>query len=121
MKKLSAGLLFLILASAGPMLAAEIKPENKPPITDAAGFVAKLPPKVFLLVTREHDRETLSIAIRALGATPGTEFFVLPKEATRPRATRQEPPIFPGSKSPGQAWIMALIDSSGRVTAAHSN
>lgn len=116
-------LLLTIALIGGSALAAE-KPQGKPTTTSAIAasttdFIAKLPAKVFVLITTKDAKEKMMRSLQSLGPTPNTEFFVLPAEATRPTPTRQVSPEFPRGAGQGQALIMALISPTGEITAVH--
>jgi outer membrane biosynthesis protein TonB len=89
-------------------------------VSNAADFVAKLPARVFVLVPNKTADEATTRGIESLGPTPNTEFFVLPKESTRPKAIRQGPPVYPREAGQGKVLIMALIAPTGEVTAVYA-
>ncbi|MDI1249853.1 MAG: energy transducer TonB [Lacunisphaera sp.] len=121
MKKLFVTALLAQLALTGPARC-DSKPEKAVAAQNviaqnAADFVAKLPPTVFVLVSSKNEKEEKMKELGLLGPTPNTEFFVLPPEAVKPKITRQGPPDYPRGAGPGKARIMALISASGEVTA----
>jgi hypothetical protein len=85
----------------------------------AAEFAAKLPPKVFVYISHQSEHAATGRGIESLGATPNTEFFNLPLEASAPSGVRRNPPVFPRELASGSARIMALIAPSGAVTAVY--
>ena len=116
--------LLLALSLLGVSALAAEKPAGKtvtPGViaANAADFVAKLPAKVFVLITTKDAKEEMMRSLQSLGPTPNTEFFVLPAEATRPKPTRQAAPEYPSGAGQGQALIMALISPTGEITAVH--
>jgi len=105
---------------------ADAKPEGPPAhasgvvVPNVADFVARLPARVFVLVSNKTADEATTRGIESLGPTPNTEFFILPKESSRPTPIRQGAPVYPREAGQGKALIMGLIDPTGKVSAVYS-
>lgn len=88
-------------------------------VSNAADFVAKLPARVFVLVSSKAADEATTRGIESLGPTPNTEFFILPKESSKPTPVRQGAPDYPRESGQGKALIMGLISPTGEITAVY--